>query len=338
MTSDFPVQREGGLRILAPLQPGGKVSSEMAAFYNPRMVPNRDIATLCAAAYSGTQQQPVSVCDLLSATGVRGLRFLGLDGVGEVYMNDVGRTPFDLMYRNLKLNYAPTSVKRSKGLITCVVDGKKVYISNQEALTFLAEHKHSFHILDLDPFGSPVAFIPSCIKSLRHGSMFCVTATDTAALCGTYPTTCVRRYDALPFKTEYRHEIGLRILAGYLVRRGCSVEVGMRPLFSHATAHYYRLYLSVKVSRKAADESLGRMGWGLHCLRCGSRRAVPGFLPPQGVCCGVPMGAFGPLWVGPLKDEGFVGSMVDQMPSLGHPPDYARGLGSQAQRGHLIHH
>ncbi len=336
MTSDFPVQREGGLRILAPLQPGGKVSSEMAAFYNPRMVPNRDIATLCAAAYSGTQQQPVSVCDLLSATGVRGLRFLGLDGVGEVYMNDVGRTPFDLMYRNLKLNYAPTSVKRSKGLITCVVDGKKVYISNQEALTFLAEHKHSFHILDLDPFGSPVAFIPSCIKSLRHGSMFCVTATDTAALCGTYPTTCVRRYDALPFKTEYRHEIGLRILTGYLVRRGCSIEVGMQPLFSHATAHYYRLYLAVKGSRRAADEGLEKMGWALHCFKCGSRQPANGFLPAQGVCCGVPMAVSGPLWLGPLKDEAFVSSMTHRMPFPGMGAEAAGIVSKVAQEADIF--
>ena len=336
MTPKFTVQREGGLRILAPLRPGDKVSSEMAAFYNPRTVPNRDIAVLCAAAYSRTQQQPVSVCDLLAATGVRGLRFLALDGVGAVYMNDVGRTPFQLMYRNLKLNYAPTSVNRNKGLVTCIVDGKSVRISNQEALTFLAEHKHSFHVLDLDPFGSPVAFIPSCIKSLRHGSMFCVTATDTAPLCGTYPSTCVRRYDALPFKTEYRHEIGLRILTGYLVRRGCSVEVGMRPLFSHATAHYYRLYLAVKGSRRSADESLGEMGWALHCFKCGSRRPAHGFLPPQGVCCGAPMAVSGPLWVGPLKDEGFVRSMTDQMPFLEMGPEAAGIVSKVAQEADIF--
>ncbi len=317
MESELEVQEEGGLQILAPLQPGGKVSSEMAAFYNPRMVPNRDIAVLCVAAYARTQRRLISVCDLLSATGVRGLRFLGLDGVGELHMNDVGRTPFDLMFKNMKLNFRPRSVRRRKGLVTCTVDGKNVYITNQEALAFLAQHKHAFDVLDLDPFGSPVLFIPSCLKSLRHGSLFCVTATDTAPLCGTYPRTCMRRYDAIPVKTEYRHEIGLRILAGHIVRRACSVEIGIRPVFSHATAHYYRLYLEVKGSRRAADESLGSMGWALHCFKCGSRRPARGFLPPRELCCGTAMEVSGPLWTGPLKNDGFVTSMTSLMPFPG---------------------
>ena len=311
MSARLSVLREGGLQILVPDKPGGKISSRMPAFYNPRMITNRDMSVICAESYARTQTHPICVCDLLSATGIRGLRYLGLKSVQELYMNDIGKTAFDLMYRNLEMNFATHQVEKEEGLVSCKVDGKKVWITNREALLFLAEYKHTFHLLDLDPFGSPANFIPSCLKALRHGSMFCVTATDTAPLCGTYPKTCTRRYGSLSLKTGYKHETGLRILIGHIVRRAASMDIGTRPLFSHATAHYYRIYLSIRGSRSAADRALGMIGWAAHCSRCNSRLAHPGFLPPTPRCCDQPMTVFGPLWIGPLKDDRFVRSMIN---------------------------
>jgi tRNA (guanine26-N2/guanine27-N2)-dimethyltransferase len=43
-----------------------------------------------------------------------------------------------------------------------------------------------------------------------------VTATDTSALCGTYKEPCIRKYNAKPYKSEYCHENGIRILAGFV--------------------------------------------------------------------------------------------------------------------------
>ncbi len=317
MSSDLVIVGEGGLKILVPRRPGQTMTSRTPGFYNPAMVTNRDIATICAAAYSKAQPRPIVACDIMSATGIRGLRYLGLDDVLEVHMNDIGRTAFELMYRNLEMNYSVKDVTREESAVRCLVDGKTVLITNQEALLFLAQHKHHYQLLDLDPFGSPVGFIPSCLKALRHGSLLCITATDTAPLCGTYPRTCLRRYGCLSMKTDYMHELGVRILVAHVARQACSLELGVKPLLCHATAHYYRVYLEVKGSRKASDRSLDMIGWGGHCKRCGSRQAFAGHLPAAPSCCGEPMSILGPLWAGPLKDDEFLSGVMALCPFPG---------------------
>ncbi len=302
--------REGGIELQVPEEPGGKLSSRMPAFYNPRMTACRDISLLCAQAYANRQGPPIIFCDLLAATGIRGLRCLSVDGVTEVHLNDIGRTAFEMMERNLKLNFQVSTEELTPEGVIFRAGDKRVCISNLEARVYLADRKHSLHILDLDPFGSPAALVEPCLKALRHGSMFCITATDTATLCGTYPRACLRRYSSLPVKTEYYHEVGLRILAAFVVRRAASLEMGCVPLFSHATDHYYRVYLRTMGSRRAANEALAKVGWGLHCPICGERRALPGFLPPEDECCGSRMSVLGPLWTGPMKDQSFVEEMA----------------------------
>jgi tRNA (guanine26-N2/guanine27-N2)-dimethyltransferase len=302
--------REGAIKLQVPVEPGGKLSSRMPAFYNPRMTASRDISLLCAQAYANRQGPPVTLCDLLAATGVRGLRSLAVNGITEVHLNDIGRTAFELMQKNLKLNYRAQVEERGPRGLAFRAEGKRVSISNLEARAYLAEHKNSLHILDLDPFGTPAGLVEPCLKALRHGSMFCVTATDTATLCGTYPKACVRRYSSLPIRTEYRHEVGLRILAAFVLRRAASMEMGCTPVFSHATDHYYRICFRTTGSRRAADVALAGLGWGLHCPICGERRARPGFLPPEEECCGRRMPVLGPLWTGPLKEGSFVEEMI----------------------------
>jgi len=300
---------EGDIHILVPHPPSDKIDSDMPAFYNPVMATNRDIAIIAARAFAQSQPGPLTVCDLLSATGIRGLRYLGVRGLGRLYMNDIRKTAFELMMRNLKNNFDVDLLKQEADLVGAKAMGKEVWISRKEALLFLAEHKHFFDILDLDPFGSPAPFLPASLKAMRHGSLLCVTATDTATLCGTYPKTCVRRYGSKPLRTAYKHEVGLRVLIGYVVRQAASMDVGANPIFSHATAHYYRVYFSIKGSRSAADRALSLVGWGAHCENCLSRSSFPGFLPPSPTCCGRPMRIFGPLWLGPIKERGFVKSM-----------------------------
>ena len=302
--------REGAIKLQVPEEPGSRLSSRMPAFYNPRMTASRDISLLCAQAYANRHGPPITLCDLLAATGVRGLRSLSIDGITEVHLNDIGSTAFELMQGNLRLNYRAQVEERSPRRSAFLVEGKRVCISNLEARAYLAGHKNSLHILDLDPFGTPAALVEPCLKALRHGSMFCVTATDTATLCGTYPQACVRRYSSLPIKTEYRHEVGLRILSAFVLRRAASMEMGCTPVFSHATDHYYRIYFRTKGSRRAADTAIAGLGWGLHCRVCGERRARPGFLPPEEECCGTRMSALGPLWTGPLKEQSFVEEMT----------------------------
>lgn len=319
MSQGFSIQREGDIELLVPTSENGKVTSEMPAFYNPAMAANRDIAVACIAAFTKGQDRRIAACDFLAATGVRGLRYLGVEGLHEVHMNDIRPSALELIFENLKRNYRTADVRREEGKISCKVDDKTVFITTQEAHLFLAEHKRSFDVVDLDPFGSPAEFLPSALRSARHRSMLCVTATDTATLCGRYPRTCARRYLATPLKTSYKHETGLRTLAGYVTRLAASMEVAARPVLSHATAHYYRVYFKLRGSRSAADSALGSVGWAAHCARCDARETFTGFLPPSPRCCGEPMSVFGPLWIEGMNRPAFVQAASENLPPCATP-------------------
>ncbi|MBU7004162.1 MAG: tRNA (guanine(10)-N(2))-dimethyltransferase [Theionarchaea archaeon] len=320
MPPEMRTLNEGGIEFLVPAIDGDRPTSRMPAFYNPQMSTSRDIALLCAGAYSPTQEGGIVACDLLAATGIRGLRLLRVPKIREIYINDIGKTAFELMHRNLERNYEAVALDEDGEGTWLRVGNADVHLTNSEALLFLARRKHQFHLVDLDPFGSPAGLIQPSIKSLRHGSMLAVTATDTATLCGTYPGTCMRRYGSRSLKTDYRHEAGIRILIAYIARVGASMERGIIPLFSHATAHYYRVYLKVMGSRQAANDSLSRTGWGYHCLECSSRSFSNAFVPESVSCCGREMEIFGPLWTGSIWDGGFVQSVGEA-----NRPEYSIG-------------
>jgi len=325
MPPELDILTEGGIELQVPATDGGRPTSKMPAFYNPAMRTGRDISMLCAGAYSRTQPGDIAVCDLLAATGIRGIRLLRVPSIGELFVNDVGKTAFGLIRSNLERNYQVSLLEESEDSASYGLDGTRVHVTNAEARCFLSSHKHEFHLLDLDPFGSPAELVQPSLKSLRHGSMLCVTATDTATLCGTYPRTCQRRYWSRSLKTDFRHEAGIRILIAYIARVAGTMERGIIPLFSHATAHYYRVYLRVMGSRRVADESTSQLGWAYHCPVCSSRQTTGGFLPRTPTCCGKAMNVFGPLWTGPTKDVGFVESMRGaNRPGYGVGPEALR--------------
>ena len=183
-----------------------KVSSEAPVFYNPHMELNRDLS-------------------ILGGSGIRGIRYKNeIDGVGHVYINDISETANYYEQHNIDLNNLDN-----------------IEISQHDASMFLRLKRGEFDVIDIDPFGTPSPFIDSAGYCARRNSLLCVTATDTSALCGTYQSPCIRKYNAKPYKSEYCHETGIRILAGFvaltLSKYGKYIEVKM----SHSTEHYMRL-------------------------------------------------------------------------------------------------
>ena len=41
-----------------------------------------------------------------------------------------------------------------------------------------------FHVIDLDPYGSPAPFLDAAVQSTAEGGLICITCTDMAVLCG----------------------------------------------------------------------------------------------------------------------------------------------------------
>lgn len=70
-------------------------------------------------------------------------------------------------------------------------------------------------MVDLDPYGSAAPFIDSAIQNVSNGGLLCITCTDMAVLCASYPETCFAKYGSLPMKGDNSHEAVIFILIIY---------------------------------------------------------------------------------------------------------------------------
>ena len=72
-----------------------------------------------------------------------------------------------------------------------------------------------FAAVDVDPFGTPAPYVQGALAAADEGAMVSLTATDTATLCGVFPTVARRRYGANVVKGESPHEAAIRLLFGF---------------------------------------------------------------------------------------------------------------------------
>ena len=310
---EFVEVSEGLARILVPK---AERIYDAPVFYNPVMVLNRDISTL-AVRVLGVQ----SVLDALSATGVRGIRYALETSTGEVWLNDINENAFRLMVENVRRN---TGVDPELGERLAKFHGERlITVTNDDANRIMANSFRHFELVDLDPFGSPVEFLDTALRSVRRKGFLAVTATDTGVLCGAYKHACRRKYLAEPIRGELCHEAGLRILIGTVARYAAKYDLGVDVLLAYYRDHYFRAFLKLKSGARKADGSLSRLGY-LWQEENGSFRYGEGFLPDR-------PGAHGPLWLGPLKNQEFVEDLLSAAENapLGDPrgtPKFMRVL------------
>ena len=81
-----------------------------------------------------------------------------------------------------------------------------------------------------------------------------VTNTDTAALTGTYPEACARKYWSMAKRDYMMHETGLRILLRKIQLVGMQYEKALTPIFSYFKDHYFRVFFQCVKGKKLCDE------------------------------------------------------------------------------------
>lgn len=276
-----------------------KISSEAPVFYNPHMELNRDISILAIQTFQKQEARNINICDLFGGSGIRGVRYKNeINGIGDVFINDISETANEYERHNVKLNNL-----------------EDIEISQHDASMFLRMHRGEFDVIDIDPFGTPSLFIDSAGYCSHRNSLLCVTATDTSALCGTYKEPCIRKYNAKPYKSEYCHETGIRILAGFVALSLAKYNKAIEVKVSHSTEHYMRLYIEVTKGSKKSDESLKNIGYISHCKGCLYRQTNKGLATSiPDVCpeCGEKLIHAGPLWVGEIQNEEFISKMIEE--------------------------
>ncbi|MFH1403571.1 MAG: tRNA (guanine(10)-N(2))-dimethyltransferase [Candidatus Altiarchaeota archaeon] len=273
---------EGGTRLRVPVADRLLKSNEV--FYNPEMQLSRDITVAALKVL-----KPVDYCDLLSASGARGVRAVVEAGIPAV-INDLNPSAVKLAEDNLSLN------------------GVEAEVTRLDARQLLAGRRFSF--IDVDPFGPPVGFMDSVFQSIVDRGFVAFTATDTSALSGTYPRACRRKYDAQPLRSDCYNEVGLRILVGFAARTALRHGFGVRVLFSHSTRHYMRSIIQVSRRGGVVDGTLKSMMYLQHCFKCLER----GYLGwGDSVCSCGGAGFAGPLWAGATADESLCERVMEEL-------------------------
>ncbi|MDA1196695.1 MAG: hypothetical protein O2779_01895 [Nanoarchaeota archaeon] len=232
------------------------VSKAMPVFYNPVMKLNRDVSILLL---KSIDDKALAIADPLAGSGIRSIRMskeLPKSKIKSLTINDSSKEACKQIKKNIKQNK-----------VTAIV-------TNQDANLFLLTSK-GFNYIDIDPFGSPNPFLQSAAIRIARNGILAVTATDTAALAGTYPKACQRKYWAKPLRTEEMHEVGLRILIRKAQLVAAQFQKALIPLYSYSKDHYMRVFFRAEKSKGAVDEILKQ-----HDLYKGA----------------------GPLWTGDLQD------------------------------------
>ena len=282
-----------------------KVSSEAPVFYNPKMELNRDISILVIQRFQKDLNSEINIGDVFGGSGIRGIRYKKeIDNVGSVAVNDISPLAGEFTKEN--------AIKNSIS-----IEENNFEIHQDEANNFLRKNRGRFDVVDIDPFGTPSFFIDSVAASIKRNSLLCVTATDTSALCGTYKAPCIRKYNAKPYKSEYCHENGIRILAGFIALTFAKYKKYIEIKLSHSTEHYMRIYMIIKKGSKATDESLKNMGYISHCKNClyrESKRGLAGSLNDTCPICGEKLIHAGPLWLGKIQDKYFISQTIELIP------------------------
>ena len=257
-----------------------KIKLDKDVFYNPRMRSCRDLDVLVWRCLDDRRE----FLDALAGTGVRGMRAKVEGGYDTVYLNDIDPRAVELIKENLKING---------------IDAK---VFNKDANVLMRERK--FWHIDIDPFGSPAYFMDSAGFSVKK--YLSVTATDTAAFCGSATESGLRKYLVFVEMTDVYWEVGLRALVGYIARELAKYEKGINVLISWVKEHYYRVHLMVRRSLKASKETIKKLGYMLYCPKCLNRDFIR-----IGEClevcdCGGKFKVYGPIWLGSLKDDNLV--------------------------------
>jgi tRNA (guanine26-N2/guanine27-N2)-dimethyltransferase len=281
---------EGGLELEVPGE--ATDGKQDGVFFNPEMELNRDLTVATLRAYRDRHEPAESYLDATAASGARGVR-AAADG-WDVTMCDVDPDAVALSEANLDRNDCEGTVRHAD--------------ANVEM------HRRRYDVVDVDPFGTPVPFADAAARSAR--GLLCVTATDTAPLCGAHFESGVRKYGVVPRNTEFHPEMGTRTLLSASIRTAARYDVAATPVFTHATSHYVRTYLALDSGASKANDRIDQMGYVDWCNHCYWRDHEYGLIAdPIEECphCGHATQTAGPLWLGPTHDQSFAAAVRERV-------------------------
>ncbi len=267
-----------------------RIKFNSKSFLNPKAQLSRDLS-VAFVKYITKVNPDATAIDTTSATGIRGIRYYKEGEVKEICMLEINQSAFNDLKGNLHYN------KMDKD--------RNVKYYNQSIQEFAnSSMRENFDLIDLDPFGSAAPNLTDIMKLSKDKSHLMITATDVAVLCGAHYKACLKTYFAQPLHNELCHEVGIRILLGYIARTASLFNFGIEPEISISYLHYIRIFLKLNHGAAFAVKNYENIGYALYCKACGNF-TLNSPLPHSLNCniCGHEYSIAGPLWVGRIQDK-----------------------------------
>ena len=288
-------------------------------FHNPAMAGSRtrSVLLMAYAIESGMLgDSEVRALDGLSASGLRARRWLNElpDEVSSRLIATVG----DMDQNALDWAMATESEFSSE-------NGELIPLLGDLRTSVLSQ---GWHWIDIDPFGSPVAFLDTAIQALARRGVLEVSATDTAALSGSSKNPLMRRYGARVRLDKLKHDSGLRVLMATVARAAARHDRSIEPLLSIWDSHHLRVSVRVRKVMQGANDVEESLGWRIFSPTKDEVEASisAGLLPSEDstelpIRCFLPLShpvsrqdsrVSGPMWIGPMGDAETMASMTKE--------------------------
>ncbi len=306
--------------------PRGPAKRTGPGFLNPAMAParTRSVMLLTDALehdWLVKEQRPIRALDALSATGVRIRRWRNeipgeLQHRLRITANDLDEFALSWAKASHAIHPPPTSVEHEPeedrhGLTSTAVFDNGIHFQRLDARMAMVDAAYQW--VDLDPFGSPIQFLDAALQSLSRTGVLEVTATDTAALTGSSPSSQARRYQAKGLVDEYAHDDAVRLLLGTVATTAARLDKVVTPLLALFDGHHVRISLLVQTSKSEATAIGKSIGWRVRCEDVPYRFVQ--HPDPEAL-----KHASGPMWIGPMWHKEIAGRMTEERAlELCHP-------------------
>eukprot|EP00742_Colponemidia_sp_Colp-10_P014060 GILJ01015928.1.p1 GENE.GILJ01015928.1~~GILJ01015928.1.p1 ORF type:complete len:614 (-),score=102.02 GILJ01015928.1:117-1958(-) len=130
-------------------------------------------------------------------------------------------------------------------------------------------------IVDLDPYGTASPFLDPAMQCVKEGGLMCITSTDSAILCGTYPETAHAKYNSMAIRHSACHEMAVRILLAAVERTANKHKKYIVPLLSLHIDFYVRVFVRVYTQQAEVKLAACKLAHYFKCTRCPNFSVVP---------------------------------------------------------------
>lgn len=117
-----------------------------------------------------------------------------------------------------------------------IIPSKPTDSTSGRGMSMLIDNEVRFHILDIDPYGSPNDFFPKAFKLLSFGSLLFVTVGDMHRHYEGYENV-MDEYsissNGSKFKTRIFREDCALYIGAWLMGKGLDLNIGLLPIFVH---------------------------------------------------------------------------------------------------------